>query len=128
MKGTDALREYARRTYSESGCAVKSSAVIGPLGKTCGDFRTCGECREFALNAIADMIDGEKTAAGETDSWERVDRDAMKGPCEYFNRLFVKSAVAPCGECQARAIAAGCLDAQRLDIVRRCRELSEAGR
>ena len=53
------------------------------------------------------------------DSWERLEKDACKGVCDYFNAY-------KCDECEH--VEGGCCKNMARDLVRRCRALAERER
>lgn len=53
------------------------------------------------------------------DTWERIEADAKKAPCDYY-----ECEDTPCSECVRRAEAGSCSNAQRIDLVRRCKRLA----
>lgn len=72
--------------------------------------------RREVVQGLADMLDQHT----EPDSWEKLEADADKTPCSYFEH----KGNGLCSGCDHES--AHCLDDQRRDIVRRAKELAKA--
>lgn len=104
---------YWNKVVSEDGVFGTVKAV----GKSRLHVRTPDSGRWFSVDAgTCHHVRPEPP-----DSQERIDQDAGKGPCEYFGHDCM-----PCGdggECRAASSHDSCYTCQRIDLLRRQREL-----
>lgn len=101
MTGIEKLRDYA-----------------GKLKDT-NRYDTIG----MRIEEIADQIEREARDQEPPDSWERIEEDARKNICDYFDSKWMH-----CDDCKADV--EHCASDMALDIFQRCRALAEkeAGR
>lgn len=99
-------------------------------GDTCGDikemllFERGGARWEIYLDTLDDSVPADSlrhVKPEPPDTQERIDQDAGKGPCEYFGHDDMSCSEG--GECRAASSHDGCYTCQRIDLLRRQREL-----
>ena len=100
------------------------------LGETCGRikemllFERGGARWEIYLTTLDDSVSADSLRHAKPeppDSQERIDEDAGKGPCEYFGHDEMSCNEG--GKCRAASSHDGCYIYQRLDLLRRQREI-----
>ena len=87
-------------------------------------FDRDGERWEVYLDTLDDSVSADSllhVKPEPPDTQERIDADAGKGPCEYFGHEDMSCSDG--GECRAASSHDGCYTYQRLDLLRRQREL-----